>query len=91
MRGKRWLGKVLLLALILGALGLVGRASAARLSRAWDASIASGDDAWADRPWCVSPSRPYLCLLEYRLRLGGLAAFGFDGPLDELGAPPLRK
>jgi hypothetical protein len=82
------LGKVLLLALILSALGVVGRASAARLFRVWDGSTSAGDVAWSDRPWCLSPSRPYLCLFEYRLRAGGLAAFGLDGLYDELGAPP---
>jgi hypothetical protein len=83
MRGKSWTRRVLLLALVLSVLGLVGQAVAIRLVRAWDESSPETDSGWNDRPRCLSPTRPYLCLLEYRMRASG----GLDDWFDDLGLP----
>jgi hypothetical protein len=51
MRGKRWVRRVLLLALVLSVLGLAGHAGAVRLVRAWDEASPATDSGWGDRPW----------------------------------------
>jgi len=81
MRGERWLRKVLVLALALSVLVLAGHAGAVRIARAWSKASPTADGGWSERPWCLSPSRPYLCLLEYRFRVGG----GLAGWFTELG------
>lgn len=80
MRGKRWVRRVLILVLSLGLLGLASHAGAIRIVRAWGEGSSGVDGHWADRPWCLSPSRPYLCLLEYRFRVGGGLADWFADP-----------
>ena len=77
MRGERRLRKVLVLALALSVLGLAGHAGAVRIARAWSKASPTADGGWSERPWCLSPSRPYLCLLEYRFRVGGGVADWF--------------
>jgi hypothetical protein len=86
MRGRRCVRRVLILALVISVLGLAGHAGAVRIVRGWDKASAVGDSAWVERPWCLWPSRPYLCLLEYRFSAGGgLAAYGFTDWFAGLG------
>ena len=84
MRGTQWLRRVLILALALSVLAMAGHAGAARIVRAWSKASPAADGGWSEGPWCLSPSRPYLCLLEYRFRVGGGLA-GWFAELERSG------
>ncbi len=79
MRAKKHIRRWLLFASVFVVLGLAVDIGAPLLATVWARGAgtptleqpATAASEWLEGPLCLSPSRPWLCLLEYRLRLGG--------------------